>query len=285
MASETLDVVVVGAGLFGSVISAALRAAGMSVATIADQRAGMGSVPAACLMKPSWLNSVHPLYRDQSLELLSSLYGVQDLVFQVRTKTWLPKGQATVHWVDPADILQPPDIVGTVGSVEPDGSGWLVHHKVGEEPVETVSARHVVLATGIWGQQLAPGLCPEVKPRWGAAYLWRTGWAPAFIRPWAPYKQIVAFDRGDGLWIGDGTSLKELTRHRALESRQRCAEEVGAAPEDLVELAGARPYVRLENAEPCLLASSGGLHVATGGAKNGTLAAGWAAHRLTELLS
>ena len=23
---------------------------------------------------------------------------------------------------------------------------------------------------------------------------------------WAPYKQIVAFNRGDGLWAGDGTS-------------------------------------------------------------------------------
>lgn len=288
MTSEPMDVVVIGAGLFGSIIAKSLRASGQRVAVIADQRPGMGSLPAACLMKPSWLAAVDRVAREQSLETLDQLYGVRDLEFELKSLDWLPKGRATVHWCDPNKILQPPDIFGTVARISSDGTHrrtWLADPERPGTPRASVRSRHVVMATGMWGKALAPELFPDVSGRWGAAFLWKTGYTTPFIRPWAPYKQIVGFDRGDGFWVGDGTSVKELTGERCLTSKVRCAEAVGAEPSDLVELAGARPYTRLTGGAPCYLASSDNLHVATGGAKNGTLAAGWAAHQLTERLS
>jgi glycine/D-amino acid oxidase-like deaminating enzyme len=49
-------------------------------------------------------------------------------------------------------------------------------------------------------------------------------------------------------------------------------------------LTGLRPYV--PGAKPCVLAEPHpGLWVVTGGAKNGTAAAGWAARKLSEALS
>ena len=109
-----------------------------------------------------------------------------------------------------------------------------------------------------------------------------------FIRPWAPYRQIVAFNRGDGLWVGDGTAVKPetFTAERLQKSMVRCAGAVGLpgleknGPEIVI---GHRPYV--PKVKPCYLKIQRGLIVATGGAKNGTLAAGWAAHKVGEALS
>ena len=111
------------------------------------------------------------------------------------------------------------------------------------------------------------------------------------IKPWAPYRQLVGFDRGDGLWVGDGTAIKvgNWTPQREAEVMAReykLARRIGdvAPADEMQRLYGIRPYSK--EAKPCLLGEvSPGLWVASGGAKNGTVAAGYCAHVLAGRLS
>jgi hypothetical protein len=67
------------------------------------------------------------------------------------------------------------------------------------------------------------------------------------------------------------------------KSRERCAEFLQFSPTDLLPKTGHRPYVK--GAQPCYLKEhASGLWVVTGGAKNGTIASGWAASELGKVL-
>lgn len=269
----SVDVAVVGAGLFGSVIAAALRKGRASVLVIDDARPEAGSKPAACLMKPGWFSGLGKNVYDPALTLLDSLYGLRDVQFSV-----LGAKRVKVHWCDPAAILKPPDVRGFVQRIENTKGG----HRLFVEGKETVSARKVVVAAGIWTPQLVCVTVP-VEAYSGEAYLWpKRKIDTPFIRPWAPYKQVVAFNRGDGLWVGDGSTIKNWNDARASASLSRCAEAVGMK-EKPQRLFGHRPFTRRT---PCYLEElRSGLWVATGGAKNGTILAGWCASELVDRLA
>lgn len=269
-----LDAMVVGAGLFGQVIHRQLTRLGMKSVLVDANHRYAGSGPAACLMKPSWFSSLGRDVYEPSLTLLDELYGVQDLTFRVGP------AKATVHWSDPSLIMKPvPDVM----TVEVVGPGWVQSQR------ERLTARTVIVAAGVWSSRLVN--VPGLVGRAGAAFLWPGAHIPEpFISPWAPYRQLVAFNRGDGLWVGDGTAMKpdNFDEDRLHKSQHRCTNAVEEAlgREELgvpQVLYGIRPYV--PKAKPCYLDIKPGLIVATGGAKNGTLAAGWCAHRIGEVLS
>lgn len=264
------DVIVIGAGLFGSVIAAAFRSRGEDVLVIDDNRTGSGSKPAACLMRPSWFSSLGKEVYKPSLELLDQLYGVKDLPFKTAV------GTVSVHWCNPVSILKGFDLRDTVRKISPSGKSWRV-----ELPRRMETAKCVVVAAGIWSQILAPvegGLVGQA----GMACLWpKERLEQPFIKVWAPYKQISAFNRGDGLWVGDSNSVRmdkwSPVYVKATEQRCSSAVKLTSAP---VQLYGVRPYSSMK---PCYLKETKpGLWVATGGAKNGTLAAGWCASELLK---
>ena len=221
-------------------------------------------------MKPSWFSGLGPDIYNPALETLDYLFGVEDLQFQVGP------GSATVHWVDPAKILNANLVTrGEVTDVQP---GRIV---VRDGTV--IEAKNIVVAAGVWTSALTNFY---VEGRAGAAFLWKgKSVERPFISPWAPYRQIVAFNRGDGLWVGDGTAVKTWNPERESVSRLRCAKAIG---DDLAykpeTLYGQRPYVTgVKHAAIKQLAP--GLWVATGGAKNGTLGAGYAGWYLNQKLS
>lgn len=265
------DAVVVGAGLFGQVIAANLRRLGMQVVVVDDREPHAGSKPAACLMKPSWFSSLGREVYEPSLQLLDELYGVRDITFKVGPTS------TSVHWCDPQKILSGPSSTGHALRVEPG----LVRFR--DCDIECTTA---IVAAGVWTRDLVD--VPGLVGRAGAAFLWpEQSIEEPFIRPWAPYRQLVAFNRGDGLWVGDGTAIKpeNWSEEREMLSRSRCWTAIGKGRQSHPHhtLYGIRPYV--PKAKPCHLVMEPGLVVATGGAKNGTLAAGWCAHKIGEALS
>ena len=292
----SLDAVVVGAGLFGQIIAKALEAQGRSVMIIDSGHPEAGSKPAACLMKPSWFSGMGRDIYEPSLRLLDDLYGVQDVEFELRPKSIGKIGSATVHWIPPAKILSRPSLHGVVTRVYPG----RVH-----TPKETIEAPLVVVAAGIWTEALLPQY-KQVGQK-GVAFLWprcnggskfiiegqkgANTFTP-FIRPWAPYRQMVGFDRGDGYWFSDGTAIKaeNWTSEREEKSYERAKGAVdlfghGQRYKDTpTVLLGIRPYAK--GHKPCLLEEvEPGLWVASGGAKNGTVAAGHCAHVIREATS
>jgi glycine/D-amino acid oxidase-like deaminating enzyme len=271
------DAIVIGAGIFGSLITQALRQSGLEVFVVDARRDGAGSPPAACLMKPGWYSALGKDIYAPSLQKLDSLVGVQELTFRVNKLK-----STTVQWCNPKRVLLPQiDLTAAVKRIDRAAGGWQVVFARASPFPEPVVAKLVVVAIGVW----TPILFSEIKVEGqaGVAWLWPEEIIEEpFIEVWAPYKQIVAFNRGDGLWVGDGTSVRNWNAGRREASRRRC---VGALPQKPstgpIELFGYRSYV--SDSRPCLLRElKPGLWVATGGAKNGTLAAGWCADQITR---
>lgn len=272
------DAVIIGGGLFGQVIARGLRRQGRDVLVLDNREADAGSRPAACLMKPSWFSSLGKDVYDPALHILDELYGLCDLEFVTRPKLVRVK----VHWVPPSEILG--GRARNAQAVRVD-SGLVVL-----ETGEAITTRLVVVAAGIWTERLLPQY-RQVGQK-GVAFRWSDAHIPQpFIQPWAPYRQLVAFNRGDGLWVSDGTAIKaeNWTLERLDVSRLRATKSVsrhiaGRWPSDI--MTGIRPYAK--GHKPCLLEEVEGMRgvwVASGGAKNGTLAAGYCAHIIRERTS
>ncbi len=116
------DVVVIGAGIFGSLVTRALRVEGHRVLAIDDKRPEAGSAPAACLMKPSWFSSLGKNVYEPALKKLDELVGVQDIQFAI------PTGKLLVHWCNPKQVMldQNEVKIGQVTRLLYSDRGWLV---------------------------------------------------------------------------------------------------------------------------------------------------------------
>jgi len=271
MGNTSPDVRVIGAGLFGCVITRKLRSMGLNVDLVDTNRRGAGSPPAACLIKPSWVLALGRDVIDPSMDLLNELYGVQDINFKVGPT------HTKVHWVDPAKILAEPRREGILLEVNEDGTVVIDDQRL-DAPV-------TVLATGVWTNDVLPhhAKVPNLSGRAGVAFTWEGQLEEPFIVPWAPYRQLIAFNRTPNeIWVGDGTAIipENWTQKNYEASLVRCARAIGRTDLPKGMHFGVRPYVK--HVKPCFLKEVlPSVWVATGGAKNGTLAAGWCAHQLS----
>lgn len=267
------DVVVVGGGLFGAIAAAALRRRGATVTVVSDDREGSSSPAAGCVMRPSWMSNMTRPQMDEAFALLDELYGLKTIKFTV-----LPlRKTVECYRVEPSVVLNTLAGPGTATHVEDDGIVIMSSGAV-------IEARAVIVAAGIWTRELCPWV-PALTGKWG----WSHRGPPigrAVISPWAPYRQVVAFDMDDGRsWAGDGTALIErsvntLTAHKSLE---RCLKVTGHNAANTFTILGARPYCATDGA-PCHISRQGRVWAVTGGAKNGTAAAAWAARQILREL-
>jgi glycine/D-amino acid oxidase-like deaminating enzyme len=273
---------VVGAGLFGSIVAQRLRMGGIhKVVVFDDHRPMRGSAPAACLIKPGWVSSMSKEDLTNSLDLLDNLYGVQDIEFVVNGLV-----KAIVHWVDPRKILREPDIKGKVTGIfrEHGKINLQVNQfiKPGEQfPTMFGPFDRVVLCCGSWARELIGQSMPPVVGQVGQASSYLGQVEQPTIDVWAPYKQLVRFNRTENeVWVGDGAAIKHENwgQKHILANIERCDRISDHLPV-LRRQTGIRPYIK--DAKPCYLESpTDGLWVLTGGAKNGTIAAAWAAVQL-----
>lgn len=269
-----MEAIVVGAGLFGQVITKHLRSLGVEVTMVDGRAPNPGSKPSASLMKPSWFSGMGARYTDPALELLDRHYGVHDLRFRVG-----PARFDGVKWCDPWRITAPDFLERRVVRI---GRQCVVLDRG-----EVLEADLIVVAAGVWTSQLLP--VPGLTGKMGAACLFpHRQIEQPFISPWAPYKQLVAFNLREHVWVGDGSAIKpdNWTPERQQQTVDRCVRAAGldARPRVMV---GNRPYVpkKYLNGRPCYLEKrERNLWIATGGAKNGTIAAGWCAHEIGEAI-
>ena len=274
-----LDAVIVGGGLFGQIVAAALRDQGREVLIIDARKPEAGSAPAACIMKPSWYESMGKEIYTPGLTLLDKLYGLQSVMFQIWSKKTLHKvRKEKVHWIPPHLILEHFAMNEIVTKVEP---GW-----VGTRSGHCIEAPLIIVAAGIWTEKLLPQYKQQGQK--GVAFLWpSTIVKTPFIYNYAPYKQFLLFNRGDGAWAGDGTAIKQenWTEKRENDAYDRVTKYTELASNRLYrKLIGVRPYSKEH--KPCIIEEvTPGIWVASGGAKNGTVAAGYAAHVILEATS
>jgi glycine/D-amino acid oxidase-like deaminating enzyme len=290
-----MRIIIIGAGLFGSLIARGLFDAGYHPLILDDQHALRGSAPAACLIKKEWCGKLPAGVYEAGMRFLHNHFLISKVDFG-------PKGKA--DWVDPRDMLLP-GLIGTdtwgfkramVQQVLPRlNGGWVVGTTNRVGGTEVFTADKVIVAAGYWSQALVPDVPLGLTGKSGSAVLFEGRSPHAFIKPWAPYKQIVGFDRGDGYWIGDGSAIlaKNYDTRRQEESVQRCLNTVRQHPltgepgiEDKLSsltykvLTGIRPYT---DKQPCWCDEvKPGLWVAVGARKNGTLLGAWCAQKIVS---
>lgn len=177
---------IIGAGLFGSIIAAALRARGEDVKVFDRGEREAGSGPAACLMKPSWLSSLSAEQLRVSLGLLDELYGLHTLNFKVGPVL------APVHWVSPRKVLRPPDYPLSVANILRAERQWELRFTSHWEDPQFYD--RVVVAAGVWTPDL---VSVPVTRQLGVAFTWQ-GTTSNEISVWAPYRQLVRFERRPG---------------------------------------------------------------------------------------
>ncbi len=267
-------VVIVGAGLFGSIAAKVARAHGHNVIVIDDGRTMSGSDAAACLLKPSWASKLGSQTWTEGMQVLELYYNVKVLKF----RTGLMNVHIDIAWVDPKTILLAEDRSETV-------------IKVGDGVVETsvegnVYEGNVLIATGVWANYLASGI-EQIRPKVGAAIIYNHEIEEPRISVYAPYKQAVSFVRDPGTtWFGDGTAilLKNWDSSRITDIEQRARKWHGLGPERVKRvIVGQRPFT--SSPQGVFKQISPKTWVVTGGGKNGTILAAYYAQKFVEAIS
>jgi glycine/D-amino acid oxidase-like deaminating enzyme len=275
------DVIIVGGGLFGSIAGAALRDAGMDVLIIDDGRPRSGSRAAGCLMKPSWLQKMGKDNVERSFRLLDRLYGLRTVS--------LKAGPVSVNaeWINPDVVMDRdakwPDWIGRkVIKVSTYPGGNRVRFLNPDNPLDHANAKHVIVACGAWTRQLITGV--PVVGKVGLSLRLFKEVEDNRISVWAPYKQLVRFSCDGFHWAGDGTAILEKNWDglREEQSTKRISDFAGQGGGEV--RIGVRPFA--QTSDPAALEEvAPGLWSLTGGGKNGTAAAGWAAAKLLEALT
>lgn len=262
------NVAIIGAGVTGSVIARVLQNAGHKVAVIDDARDHRATPASAGIIHPNWVGAFSKTEVDNGLVLLHELYGLRVVTFPDNT---------VARQLSPRQYLWPhgkivPFKVSRLNGMDIELSDGRVMHPT-----------YTIICTGCWANELAGYKIPPVRTTAGTAFLYaHTNIAGPILKTWAPYKQIMVFNRDeDTIWAGDGTSIlpKNYTEERKQASLERIRNAVGFTPTSSVT--GWRPAVVGQKGGVCDKIASN-TWVVTGGSKNGTIFAAIAANRLIK---
>lgn len=283
--------VIIGGGLFGQLIARGINEkVGWHATILDDKQPHAGSAPAACLIRKEWCGKLGEGVYEAGTQWLDERYTtyVKELVqFPNRTLA-VPGKRISATWYDPKQLMPYELLEYKATHLERLNGRWGVHGRWINDPVldwDIVPADLVVVAAGVWSQALVPDVDLQLQGKAGVAYLYPKVQQPGFIVPWAPYKQIVGFHRGDGYWVSDGSAIKpeNFDAARRQQSFERCAlgpKESSGQALDFKELYGIRPYTQ---ELPCFCKEvAPKLWVAVGARKNGTLLGAWCAKRIQE---
>jgi glycine/D-amino acid oxidase-like deaminating enzyme len=289
------DVIVIGAGIIGATIAKAFTAKGREVLLMDANLSMPGTAPSGGHMRPQWFGNLKTGY-EPAMGLLDQTWGVIEeeyLVYPAKSRRQLkgvgqPRGEV-VYRVDIDQVLAYPRTLAQAISIGGAEERPVVYYRqlgVPDAETEAEHARLVVVAAGLWSDQLIREL--EIKGKVGVSFRIGGHLAQPFIKPWAPYRQIVAHQQeGDKIWVGDGTAL--LTKSWKPDQSTLCWTRCSEAVQDQADVLtmpqarlGVRPYCET-GGDPCLIhRASKRVWAVTGSGKNGTIAAGWAALRLLK---
>lgn len=272
------DTIVVGCGIIGATVAQALCKEGQDVLVLDDSRPNSGTAPSGGHLKPSWFGGMKKTDYEPAMKLLDDVWGLKEEEFAILAPVVGKITSTTVYRVDTDQVLLTPRKQGTVTEISQTHNFPRVVWDGGEE-----RCRLLVVATGAWAHELLPGVQTKVKQ--GVSFRLKGRLDRPFIKPWAPYKQIVTHQQGpEEIWVGDGTAVypDNWKPERTRSCRERCLGVVPGASV-LREMVGWRPYCVVSGSDPCLLKQLGPrAWVATGAGKSGTIAAGWVARRILD---
>lgn len=282
------DVIVVGAGIIGSTIASALRNQGRSVTVLDANKPLAGTPPSGGHLKPSWFGGMKKVDYEPAMELLDKTWGLVEEEFIIRPS----KLKATIWRVDTDKVVKSERTLAAVTGIDLlDTNAPKV-----TTTTEDFRCRLLIVAAGVWCQELLPEILPpkSLIAKQGISFRYQGNLANPFIKPWAPYKQIVAHQQtANEIWIGEGSAILSANwdARRSSTCQERCISSLArlypsmALKQPTRAIEGLRPYYA-SGADPCLCKQVGkAAWVVTGAGKLGTIAAGWAARRILDATS
>lgn len=256
------DLLIVGAGLFGSQAAAYARSRGIEARVFDPVLAGAASAAAAGLFKEAWAGKRLGEHFQRALPLLQRLYGIRTVELQHDDGR-----RESLLFVPPTAILESNPIRQAVTAV---GDGWL----------EAGGSRYegwVYVAAGVWCEQFLPAL--QVIGKAGATYVFE-GEREGRIRELGPGRQAIAFVRDAGAThFSDGTAEVDYQEIHDRQTLERAA-SLGLSATPIRRYWGRRPYVA---GGPFFQRLGRRTWLATGGRKMGTILGASFARRLVEV--
>lgn len=272
------DVIVIGAGIIGATIAKALRAQGREVLLLDSGEALAGTPPSGGHLKPSWFGGMPKDQYEPAMQLLDDVWGLHQDEFLV----WPVGIRTTVYRVDTDKVVAVEKTKMKVAELK--NVNTLAPTVIGEGFEER--CRLLIVAAGVWCAEILKPYFPlKIQSKQGISFRFKGKLENQFIKPWTPYRQIVAHQQYENeIWIGDGTAIlqKNWTAEREEQCRVRCSSTIKAAAPPTKILTGLRPYCQA-GANPCLFSHiPPRTFVVTGAGKSGTIGAGWAARRIID---
>jgi glycine/D-amino acid oxidase-like deaminating enzyme len=253
---------IVGAGLFGSLAAAYARTKGVEATVFDPGLPGAASHAAAGLFCERWAGKKFLQHFHEALPVLDRLFGLRHVSLQRDDGS-----RDSLYFVPPSAIMETAPIRERVTSV---GDGWL----------ETAGRHYdgwVYVAAGVWSGQFLPGL--DVYGKAGAAFAF-AGERDGRMLAVAPSRQAIAFVRDPGYThFTDGTAEREYSPAHDHETLTR-ATSLGLTDPPVRRMWGQRPYTP---GGPVFQKTGGRTWLATGGRKMGTVLGAFYARRLVEV--
>ena len=277
-----LDALVIGKGIFGVTIAKALEQSGRKVLVLDNHEPLAGSPPSGGHMKPSWFSGLGKYVYDPGLETLENLFGFTEEKYSIYP---LPKGvSVSVFRLDIDKALLFKHNRAEVTAIDLLETSTPQVTCIYQDKEIKLRCRLLVVAAGVWCQQLLPSKFPKksLVGKTGVSFRF-AGQISPFIKPWAPYRQIVANNvTPDSIWVGDGTAIlsKNWTEDRAVVCEARCKSALKITDKPIKKIEGIRPYCAKQKF--CVEKIGKAAWVATGAGKHGTVVAGYAAQLIAR---
>lgn len=278
-----VDVIIIGAGLFGSTTAKYMRSKGLTTCVV-DSKHPMGASKCSfSVWKEGWVgSSIKEMYAI-SLPILQELYEITDIKFFNMKKERFEDFKA----IKPTDILNETSIDLEVATIKNDSVTFT-------NGTRMAANLAVVVCAGVQTPAILKSSgydAPEIDSYWGATLNVSLTIEEGRMLEWAPYKQCMAVKTEEGFVFGDGASVKNPTsmdkriENVSLRLVGHLNDVMGTNvnPDNITFInEGCRPYLKkgvsLVNTHDSKLIS------ATGGAKNSTILSGYVAAEVYKII-
>lgn len=277
------DVIIIGAGLFGSMTAKYMRKHGYTTLIIDNQNPMAASKCSFGVWKEGWVNKVIKKEVEEGLELLEEFAG------GISMKDFFNMDKEVVEkmfYVDCSNILNEKSIDEKVTNIK--------NNKVTTDKNTHTATKAVIVCAGVWTPELLKGYSnvPKIDVYWGATLDYSQKIDTSRYTTWAPYKQSVLLKVNDKKFVfGDGATVKNPStsdpRVETASTRlvQHASDVIGSSDTSLITAVneGYRPYLA-KGFGSMVNKHDKNLFSATGGAKNSTILCGWIAKQLLQMV-
>lgn len=282
--NNKFDIIIVGAGLFGSMITTFFQKKGLSTLTISNGNDMSGSKCSAGIFRESFINKSILEKAKIGISILEKTVSIDEVSFGAKEK---------FNIVLPDKILLPQSQIlsDTVLSVKNDAV--ILLNNSAENHLLVRAKKAVILACGAFTDNLLINSGYSsigIDSYWGNCFLSKQK-ATNIYKVWMPYKQICGFQKDSSTYyFSNAQTVKNPSTNdgRIQKGEDRLLNqyiESGLNVDSITHmLQGFRPYLKNKGID-FVNQHDTRLFSATGGAKNSTILCGYVAKTIFEKIT